>query len=154
MKTKLFGTSILLLFAGILNLWAGDRGTAEEARALLQKAAQYYKEAGRAKALEDFTGKKSPWVDRDLYVACMDDTKHILLANGAFPSFVGTSLDAKKDDSGKPLGQSFAEAAAKGGIQEVVWHWFNPVSGKTEQKVSLVQKVDEGTSCSVGYYKP
>lgn len=145
-----FGIAILIG----ANLYAGDRGTADEAKALLQKAVDHYKQVGRAKALEDFTGKKTPWVDRDLYVACMDDAKHILLANGAFPNFVGSSLDGTKDLQGKPLGQSMADAAAKGGIQSVEWHWFNPVTGKLERKVSFVEKVDETASCSVGYYKP
>jgi cytochrome c len=142
--------TILVLITG--TLWGGDRGTADEAKAHLQKAVAHYKEVGRAKALEDFTGKKAPWVDRDLYVGCMDDVKHILVANGAFPNYVGQSLDGTKDLNGKPLGQSFAEAAAKGGIQQVAWHWFNPVTGKMEKKISLVQKVDDNTSCSVGYY--
>lgn len=148
--------TILLLLPCLISvhLWAGDRGSADEAKALLQNAVAHYKQVGRPQALQDFTGKRAPWVDRDLYVACMDDQKHVLLANGAFPSYVGTSLDAAKDIAGKPLGQSMAEAAAKGGIQEVQWHWFNPVTGKLERKVSLVQKVDISTSCSVGYYEP
>lgn len=153
MKRTIF--TIPFLIAGLLgnHLVAGDRGTADEAKALLQKAADHYKQVGRKQALQDFTGKKAPWVDGDLYVACAD-SKHVLVANGAYPSYVGTSLDAAKDLNGKPLGQSFAEEAAKGGIQSVKWKWFNPVSGKLELKVSLVEMVDSDISCSVGYYTP
>lgn len=136
-----------------VNAFAGERGTADEAKALLQKAVDHYKEVGRARALQDFTGKKTPWVDRDLYVACAD-SKHILVANGAFPSYVGNSLDATKDLNGVPLGKSFADSAAKGGIQSVEWKWFNPVTGKMEKKVSFVTQVDTDTTCAVGYYKP
>ena len=157
MKAKYFrifqAFSLLITIAFAINVSAGDRGTADEAKALLQKAVEHYKQVGSKQALVDFTGKKSPWVDRDLYVGCMN-SKHILVANGAFPNFVGTSLDAKKDINGKPLGQSFEKAAAKGGIQSVEWKWFNPVSGKLETKISFVEQVDQDTSCSVGYYKP
>ena len=54
--------------------WAAERGTAEEAKALLQKAVEHYQHVGADKAVQDFTGKKVPWVERDLYVACMNDT--------------------------------------------------------------------------------
>jgi cytochrome c len=131
---------------------AADRGTADEAKALLQKAVEHYKQVGRAKALEDFTGKKAPWVDRDLYVAC-ENSKHTLIANGAFPSYVGTSLDAARDIHDKPLGQSMWEAGDKGGVQSVEWKWFNPVTGNQERKVSFLQRLDSDTQCSVGYYK-
>ncbi len=135
-----------------LGLGAGERGTADEAKALLQKAVEHYKQVGRKQALEDFTGKKSPWVDRDLYVAC-GDTKNIIVANGAFPNLVGTSSNFAKDVNGKPLGDSMWQAAAKGGIQTVEYRWYNPVSGKMERKVAFVEKVDADIRCSVGNYK-
>lgn len=135
------------------SLYAGDRGTADEAKALLQKAVEHYKQVGRDQAMKDFTGAKAPWVDRDLYVAC-SNSKHILISNGRFPSYVGSSIDAIKDDQGKPFGQSSWDAASKGGVQSVEWKWFNPISGKLEPKVSFVQKVDEDVVCAVGYYKP
>lgn len=152
MKKLSFGLIVVCVLIGG-RLSAADRGTADEARALLQKAVEHYKQVGRAKALEDFTGKKAPWVDRDLYVAC-SNSKHILVANGAFPSYVGTSLDAAKDIHGKPLGQSFWDEADKGGVQSVQWHWFNPVSGKMELKTTLVERLDADTQCSVGFYTP
>jgi hypothetical protein len=135
-----------------LSLGAGDRGTADEAKALLQKAVEHYKQVGRKQALEDFTGKKSPWVDRDLYVAC-GDSKSIIVANGAFPNLVGSSSNLAKDVNGKPLGDSMWQAAAKGGIQTVEYSWYNPVTGKMERKVAFVEKVDADIRCSVGSYK-
>lgn len=141
----------MFFFCLCFSVIAADRSTADQAKALLQKAVEHYKQVGRKQALQDFTGKKDPWVDHDLYVGCMD-SKHILVANGAFPSYVGTSLDTAKDEHGKPLGQSFSEAASKGGIGTVKWTWFNPVTGKMEPKVAFVQQVDDDVSCSVGYY--
>ena len=127
-----------LIMLGAITLSAGDRGSAEEAKALLQKAAEHYKKVGRKQAMEDFTGKKSPWVDRDLYVACMD-SKHVIIANGSFPNVVGMSADLSKDHRGNPLGTGSWDAAAQGGIQTEEWNWHNPVTGKMEHKIGFLE---------------
>jgi len=41
------------------------------AKAMLDKAVIYYKANGREKALADFTRKRPPFADRDLYVFCI-----------------------------------------------------------------------------------
>lgn len=71
---------------------AGERGTPAEAKALLQKAVAHYKSVGRNQALSDFTGKKPPFVDRDLYVFCIGPDR-TTVASGGFPSLVGTSVE-------------------------------------------------------------
>src|SRR6266705_1954405 len=48
-----------------------ERGKPAEAKAMLQQAVDHYNSVGRKQALADFTGKKPPFVDRDLYVACI-----------------------------------------------------------------------------------
>lgn len=75
---------------------AGDRGTPAEAKAMLAKAVAHYKAVGRKQALADFTGKKPPFVDRDLYVFCIGSDR-VIAANGGYPSFVGLSADVLKD---------------------------------------------------------
>src|SRR5580765_2072610 len=45
----------------------GERGTPDEAKAMLEKAVEHFNSAGRETALSDFTKKKPPFVDRDLY---------------------------------------------------------------------------------------
>ena len=56
---------------GSFLLFAADRGTPAEAKAMLQKAVAHYKEVGRKQALADFNAKKAPFGDRDLYVVCI-----------------------------------------------------------------------------------
>ena len=51
---------------------------------MLQKAVAYYKAVGRKQALADFTAKKAPFGDRDLYVVCIGP-EHTITANGGFP---------------------------------------------------------------------
>ncbi len=129
-----------------------ERGTADEARAMLQKAVEHYNTVGRQHALADFNGRVAPFFDRDLYVACSDQN-HITVANGGFPQLVGTSVDGLLDDDGIPLGKATWDAASTTTVNSVKYQWLNPVSGKTEPKTLFFQKV--GTEvCGVGVYTP
>ena len=130
----------------------GARGTPAEARAMLEKAVEYYKEVGRTQALADFTGRKSPFFDRDLYVACIG-SDHILTANGGFPSLVGSSTDAWRDADGKSLGKAIWDAVSSTGEGSVKYRWFNPVSGKIEPKINFSRKLSDDI-CGVGAYNP
>lgn len=135
-----------------MNLRAGERGTPAEAKALLEKAVAHYKAVGRKQALADFTGRKAPFFDRDLYVFCIGSDR-VTVANGGFPSYVGTSVDALMDADGKPLGKTLWETGSGKGQGSVAYRWINPLSHKTEPKVSFVQKVGEDV-CGVGAYNP
>lgn len=129
-----------------------QRATPAEAKAMLQKAVAHYREVGRVKALADFTGKKAPFSDRELYVFCIGP-KGIISAHGARAAYVGTSANQLKDADGKPLGKAILSAASPKGGGTVEYRWLNPLSGKTERKISYVQKVG-GDVCGVGAYHP
>lgn len=128
------------------------RGTPTEAKAMLRQAIAHYNSVGRKQALADFTAKKSPFADRDLYVACVGSNR-TLVANGGFPSLVGTSLDAWKDADGQPLGRKIWDVASSQGGGSVEYRWYSPVSGKIERKVFFVEKVGDD-ACGVGAYNP
>jgi cytochrome c len=140
---------LLLTFSALAN--AGDRGTPAEAKAMLAKAVAHYKEVGRKKALADFTAKKAPFGDRDLYVFCIGADRTIV-ANGAYPTFVGKSADMLKDANGKLLGGALWEAATKEGGGSVEYPLVNPMTHKAEMKVSFVQKTGDDV-CGVGAFK-
>jgi len=104
--------------------------------------------------MTDFNSKKAPWLDRDLYVVCLD-AKHVLLANGGYPQYVGSAIeDMTTAKNGKPLGKALWDAAQGGGTEVVEWKWFNPVSKQMENKAGAPQKADTDVACTVGYYKP
>jgi cytochrome c len=128
---------------------AAERATPAEAQAMLNKAVAHYKQAGRTQALSDFNKKTPPFADRDLYVVCLA-ADHKIVANGAFPHLVGGSADQLKDADGKPLGAALWGAAAKG-EGSVRYRWMNPRNGKTEPKISFVQKAGDDI-CIVGAY--
>ena len=139
----------LLLTAGVR---ADDRGTPAEAKGMLVKAVAHYKTVGRKQAVADFTGKKAPFADRDLYVFCIGPDR-VIVANGGYPSFVGISADVLKDADGKPLGKALVETGSREGGGSVEYPHINPVSHKPEPKVSFVQKVGDDV-CGVGAYNP
>lgn len=132
------------------SLTAQAHGTPAEAKAMLQKAAAHYQSVGRTQALADFTNRKAPFYDRDLYVVCIGKDRTIV-AHGGFPQTVGASVDVLKDADGKPLGQAIIDAAASGGAGLVRYHMISPTSSQMRPKVSYVQKVGDDV-CLVGAY--
>src|SRR5262249_24183677 len=96
--------SVLFIMTLCITSSAADRGSPAEAKAMLQKVVAHYKSVGRKQALEDFTAKKPPFGDRDLYVVCLG-ANHLITANGGFPQYVGFSADAWKDADGKSVGK-------------------------------------------------
>lgn len=130
-----------------------ERGTPAEAQAMLQKAAAHYQSVGRRQALTDFTTKAPPFSDRDLYVFCVGSNSSTLTANGAFPKYVGMSVDVWKDADGKPLGKSIQNAARNSDQGSIEYRMINPISGTIEPKISFWQKLGEDV-CGVGAYNP
>src|SRR5437660_11032810 len=92
--------ALLVLFTAI-SVPAAQYGTAEEAKAMLDRAVSAVKE-DKAKALEMFNKGERGFKDRDLYVFCANASDGILTAH---PTMKGKQL---RDILGKkeyPLGQ-------------------------------------------------
>ena len=142
--------AIMLLAAAPVAGLAADRGTPDEAKALLKKAAEHYRSAGRAKALADFSSGEKLYMDRDLYVVCIAPDRK-LAANGQFPMLIGTSVDVLKDADGKPLGTAIINAGSAKGGGSVSYMMRNPLSGRIEPKIMFAQKFGEDV-CGVGAY--
>jgi len=137
-----------VLVASIANA-AGDYGTPEEAKAMLEKAVAALKE-DKSKALEMFNERSEGFGDRDLYVYCGG-------ADGNFTAHYneklrGASLKGLKDKAGNALGEEIYSVAEPGKFVEVEYKWTRPGSEEVIDKVAYVTK--EGDEiCAVGYYK-
>jgi len=151
MTRRLIALTMAVTLARAMGAQADERGTLAEAKAMLEKAVAHYKAVGRQQALVDFNTRKAPFSDRDLYVFCIGPDK-LVVADGAYPNFVGQSVDVFTDANGKALGKSLLDAAAPGGAGFVQYPHINPVSHKPAFKVSYVQKLG-GDVCGVGAYK-
>jgi hypothetical protein len=149
---KLTVSCLLFLALTAIAVFAADRGTPDEAKAMLQKAIAHYKSVGRKQALADFNAKKPPFGDRDLYVVCIA-SDHTIVANGGFPQYVSMSADLMKDANGKSIGQAGYDLASSKGEGELHYRWINPATKKMENKVSYFARAGDD-ACAVGAYSP
>lgn len=147
MKRKLLVALGVLLMSVSSPAIAGDFGTADEAKAMLEKAVAAVK-ANKAEALAQFTKGEGGFKDRDLYPFCGGPDGNFT----AHPSLVGKSLKDLKDKAGKALGEDIYATAKGGAIGEVSYMWPRPGTEEPVQKISFVTKVDDQV-CAVGYYK-
>ena len=133
----------------------GQLGTADEAKAMLLKAAAAVK-ADRDLALGMFNKGEGGFRDRDLYPFCfrIRDGKQVA---GPVSVPIGTDQRTLKDPTtGKEIGQEIYAAAqkAEGQITETSSYMF-PKPGTTAPlvaKISFVTRVGD-LGCGVGYYK-
>lgn len=131
---------------------AAERGTADEATAMVKKAVAYYKAQGREKAFAEISNPQGMFKDRDLYIMLYDKTG-TCLAHGANPKLIGKSLIELKDPDGKLIVKGLVDTAFGGsGRGWVDYKWPNPVTKAVEQKSTYVENVD-GVLIGVGIYK-
>lgn len=146
-RFRLFAVVVMAALAVASQALAGDFGTADEAKAMLEKAVTAIK-ADKAGALDKFTKGEGGFKDRDLYPFCGGPDGNFT----AHPKLVGKSLKELKDKAGKALGEEMYAVAKSGTISEVSYMWPRPGSTDPVAKVSFVTKVDDQV-CAVGYYK-
>ena len=129
----------------------GKFGTAEEAKAMLQKAVAAVK-ADKAKAIDMFIKGEGGFLDRDLYPFCANLSDGKLIAG--VKTLIGTDARTLKDKAGRAFGQEIYDAGQKpeGTITEVSYMFPRPGETEPAQKVSFVTKVGD-IYCGVGYYK-
>jgi signal transduction histidine kinase len=147
---KLHGAAAAAVFfglSGVAAFAAGEYGTAEEAKAMLERAVAAL-EADKAEALEMFTKGEGGFKDRDLYPYCGGPDGNFT----AHPTLAGKSLKDLQDKAGKPLGEEVYAKAEEGEFAEVTYMWPRPGETDPVQKVVFVTKVDDQV-CAVGYYQ-
>ena len=145
-RVTLFVLATLFLAFAVPS-FAGDFGTADEAKAMIEKAMAQIK-VNKGAALAMFTKGEGGFKDRDLYPFCAGPDGIIT----AHPTLVGKSLKDLKDKTGKPFGEEMFSTAKVGSISEVSYMWPRPGGTEPVQKVSFVTKVDDQV-CGVGFYK-
>lgn len=147
MRDVLKSVSLAALLGACLAAHAGEFGSADEAKSMLEKAVSALK-ADKANALAMFTKGEGGFKDRDLYPFCGGPDGMFT----AHPSLVGKSLKELKDKGGKALGQEIYKAAQEGKVVEVSYMWPRPGAAEPVQKTSFVTKVADQV-CAVGYYR-
>lgn len=130
---------------------AADFGTAQEAESMVKSAVGHIKKVGNAQAYKDFTDKKPPFLDRDLYVVVYGlDGK--IFAHGQNSKMVGKDMIDLKDPDGKPFVRERVELAKAKGKFWQDYKFTDPVSKKVLPKAMYCERVEETVVCS-GIYK-
>lgn len=131
--------------------FAAERGTADEAVALVQKAVAFMKANGKEKAYAEFNNPNGQFKDRDLYIFVIDMTG-LEWANGANQKIVGKNVLDLKDAEGKMMVKSFIDLAKTKGKGWVDYKWPNPVQKTVESKSTYLEKYEDVLVAS-GIYK-
>ena len=155
MRRYVIATAVATLLTSAPTAFAqqGQLGTAQEARAMLDKAVAAVK-ADQAVALAMFNKGEGGFKDRDLYPFCfrVSDGKGV-----AGPVAVAAGVDTRtlKDPTGNAFGLELYAAAQKpeGQVTEVSYMFPKPgTTAPAVQKVSYVTRAGD-LGCGVGYYK-
>jgi len=125
-------------------------GDSRNAQLLLDAASEAINTFDREDILKQLNDLKGGYVDRDLYVTCTTPEGNVL-AHAFRPDLVGKNLIDLKDANGKPFIKELIDTAVKQGKGQVHYLFANPVTGKTEEKVSLVSFTND-IVIGVGYY--
>jgi cytochrome c len=149
-KLMVFTIVCLFIFTGLA--LAQTKATKESCMALVNKAAIYYKEVGKEKALAEFSNPKGKFVDGENYLSIYD-MKATVIGHGVNKALIGKDLYNLRDSNDKYFMKEFVEKANKTGATGwVEYHWTNPVSKKIEPKAAYFVRVED-VIIQAGYYK-
>lgn len=149
--SKILHAALSAAFAIALPAWAAEFGTAAEAEAMVKNAVAHMKKAGRDAAYADFTAKKPPFFDRDLYVT-VTSLKGPSLAHGQNPKMVGMDMTNFKDIDGKPYFQERFQLAKDKGKFWQDFKFVDPVTKKILPK-SMYCELETDVIVCTGIYK-
>jgi cytochrome c len=135
------------------NAVAEERGTKQEAVALVEAALAHIKKVGVERAFDDFNKDKTAWVKKDLYVFA-DDFDGLAKANGGNEKLVGKVILHLKDQNGKEFVKEMVSTVSTKGEGWVDYDWLSPVTKKVEAKSSYVKRIpDANMFVGVGVYR-
>jgi hypothetical protein len=152
---KKTGALIFMLagFGPFSAVHAEQFGTAEEARAMLDRAIAALN-ANQARALSEFNNtKNTQFHDRDLYISCYN------MADGKFTAFpsramIGADIREIKleNDSVGQRAYDAIKGSAEGSIATMEYNFPKPGADKPAPKESIAVRVGNQV-CGVSYYK-
>lgn len=126
-------------------------GTEAEAKLMLEKVVARVKAVDRQQAFAEFTARKPPFFDRDLYVVCVD-RRLVVVAHGGFPTYVGSD-GFFKDRTGKLVAPAIWDAVTRGDGTVRYTLQDDETNGIVEPKVGFFQRIGDG-ACGVIAHAP
>ena len=122
-----------------------ERSTPEQAKAMVKRAIEYFKEHGKEKAFAEFNDPKGQFVKGDLYLFAFNlNGDGVQLVHGNNPKMLGKNVLDMRDSDGKFMIRAFIEVAnSKQGSGWVDYKWPNPITKVSEVKLSYVERVGD-----------
>lgn len=118
------------------------RGTADEAVAMVKRAAAYLSKNGKDKAVAAFNDPNGEFVTGDLYVIMLDG-KGVALAHGQNPRMVNKNILEMMAGGVYPIKEFIKIGNSPAGSGWVKYQWPNSISKKIEQKSTYVERAGE-----------
>ena len=131
--------------------FAYEKGSAEEATAMVKKGVEFIKANGKEKAFAEFNNPHGQFIKGDLYVMAYDMQGNNK-AHGGNSKLIGKNLLEIKDTNGVYIVKRFIEVAQGKGKGWVDYKWPNTITKEVEMKSTYVEKVDD-VLIGVGIYK-
>ncbi|MCX5810845.1 MAG: cache domain-containing protein [Proteobacteria bacterium] len=148
---KLLVLAMAIIFVTGLASFSYGAGTADEAKAMVDKAIAFMKANGKDKTLKEVSTKKGQFTKDDLYVFILD-MSGICIAHGANEKLIGGDLTRLKDYDGRFFIKEIVEGAKTKGTGWVDYHWENPSTKSVDNKSTYFKK-DGDLIFSCGIYK-
>jgi cytochrome c len=145
MKKALMSVFVVIFLVGFVGVsYAADKGTAAEAKTLVEKAMAYIKANGKDKAMAEFNNQKGNFFikEKELYIFVVE-FNGFCLANGGNPKLAGKDMSNLQDADGKYFIKAMIELAKTKGSGWVDYKWTNPGTKQIEPKSSYVAKGDD-----------
>ena len=131
--------------------YQAPRASADDARAMLERAVAVARSEGGAQAAARFNDRRGDFVKDDLYVFMVNMESGRFEAMGMNPALSDTDALGLRDAAGNALVAEMIARLQKADEATVDYVWRNPVTNAVENKRSYVRKV--GTSLvGVGHY--
>ncbi len=154
MKKILVAVMVCVLVVGFASSDAkAQKGTRDEAVAMVKKAVATYKAEGRMEAFEKINDPKGQFVKGDLYIWVIDtDANALCLARPVFKQLIGIELIDFQDLEGRYFMREAVSTAKAKGKGWVDYTWANPITKKQESKSTYFECV-KNLCFFCGYYK-
>jgi cytochrome c len=135
----LLAVSLQLALSVVRPAWAIEYGTRDEAKAMTERVAQFFKDNGKDKTFTAVTEGSEGFKARDLY-AFVYDNSGTCVAHGANKGLVGQNLLNLKDIEGKAVIKEIVAVQNTGWVD---FKWQNPQTRAIEQKHAYVVRVND-----------
>lgn len=150
-RVKLVAVLVLSMVLMASFSFAQERGTAKEAKDLLDKAVALIKAEGE-KAYPKLQDKNGPYVIKDLYVYVATIDTATVKVHPHATGMIGKSWQTLTDANGKLFVKELIEGAKSKGKGIVDYSWSDPKTKKVEPKSGYYERVGDVVVIS-GFYK-